>query len=91
MVTSGTVRSVLSAVAAALVEPGPSPVVRLDLVNGWGDTLTIRMHTPIDRRSEERSVVLDLRDVVQRAVHGRRARVEVVWASRQGDDVHRNR
>jgi hypothetical protein len=77
VVTAATTRQVLRAVAEAITPDCHDAVTRVDIRDGWGGAIHVRVYTGVPRHSDvefpER-----LRAAVARVVPARH-RVEVVW------------
>jgi hypothetical protein len=74
-----TTREVLQAVARTVPETGEDLVTRVDIRDGWGGVVHIRVHTLL-RRGADEEFARRLRQEVARAVNVRH-RVEIVWSS----------
>ncbi len=79
MVAANTAKKILHAVADALPDTGPSLLDRLELIEGWGETLVVRLHATVVRQADSSHEAYRLRDAVAGSVVRRRSRVEIVW------------
>lgn len=81
MVPANTVKKVLEAIAAAHPSSGGSLLDRLDVVDGWGDTLIVRLHATVAQHEDGDHQAHRLREAVAEAIGERRRRVEIVWVA----------
>lgn len=79
MVAVSTTRRVLEAVARVLPVNGDDVVTRVDVRDGWGGAVHVRVHSRL-ARAEAGSLGPELRAAMAAAVPGRHT-VEIVWAS----------
>jgi hypothetical protein len=79
VVTARTARLVLEAVAGCLPPHGGDVITRIDLRNGWGGAVHVRVHTLLSR-NDGSALGQKLRAAVADAVSGRHT-LEIVWAS----------
>lgn len=79
MVDARTVKKILRAVAEAHPASGPTLLHRLDLMEGWGDMLIVRLHATVSPQADLSHEARRLRNAVQDAIGERRRQVEIVW------------
>jgi hypothetical protein len=79
VVAARTARMVLEAVAEAMPRQGGNVVTRVDIVDGWGGLIQVRVHTLLSRDADS-ELPARLGAAMARSVSGRH-RVGVVWAS----------
>lgn len=79
MVEVTTTRRVLEAVAGVLPPVGEDVVTRVDVHDGWGGAVHVRVHSRLCR-NDSGDFAKRLRAAMASAVPGRHT-VEIVWAS----------
>ncbi len=79
MVGGLTTREVLEAVARTIPDTAEGVVTRVDIRDGWGGAVHVRVHT-LRRRGEDEEFGRRLRQEVAEAVRVRHL-VEIVWSS----------
>jgi hypothetical protein len=72
-------KQVLQAVAGSLPDDGENVLTKLELYEGWGDILVVRLH--VADRAGDRGLAKRVRESVTDAVGERRHQVEIVWCS----------
>ncbi|MGP0031514.1 MAG: hypothetical protein ACLPVF_13530 [Acidimicrobiales bacterium] len=65
----------------ALVGHDTDGLTRLDVRKGWGDVITVSLHTSEAPTPARREAYAGFRDSVTEALGGQRHRVEIVWSS----------
>lgn len=79
MVAASTARRVLQALASVLPDDGADLVTRVDIHDGWGGAIHVRVHTGLDR-ARHKELATQIRQAVGRELNVRH-RVELVWAA----------
>ncbi len=72
-------KQVLQAVAESLPDDGENVLTKLEVYEGWGDILVVRLH--VSDRAGDRGLAKRARELVADAVGERRHQVEIVWYS----------
>ena len=72
-------RRVLAAVAEVLPDDGCNHLARLDIRQGWGNTLNVRLYTTMHQSEGGREFGTKLREAVAHALEDERHTVEIVW------------
>jgi len=79
VVAVDTTRGVLLALAQALPDEGSDLVTRLEIHDGWGGAVHVRIQTQVPRSAAGRELETRLRAAVGTALGQRRHRVEMRW------------
>lgn len=79
MVRPEVTRRVLTRLGEALPDDRHDFVNRIDIRDGWGDTIFVRVHSPLPRTPENHDRWTRLQSAVASALEGERHRVEIAW------------
>ena len=66
-------------VGEALPDDRHDFVNRIDIRDGWGDAIFVRVHSPLPRTPENHDRWTRLQSAVESVLEGERHRVEIAW------------
>ena len=79
MVSAETARLILQGIAEAMPLQGDDVVTRVEIRDGWGGAIHVRVHSLLPRGGDQ-ELGMRIRTSIARLV-AERHRVEIVWAS----------
>lgn len=72
-------KRVLAAVAQVLPDDGQNHLPKLEIWQGWGHILSIRLYTTMSQSTAGREFAAKLREAIAEALGNQRHTVEIVW------------
>ena len=81
MVAFETTKRVLRALADTLPGEGGAPSTRVEVLDGWGDVVLVRIHARESAAPDARELVVAIRSAIEEALGAIRHRVEIAWDS----------
>jgi hypothetical protein len=88
---NGATRRLLTALAGAIPEEGPSQLTGLSIRQGWGGIVNVRVHTSASPTAADWELGRALSTAVQIALDGRRHELSFVWEPTPQDIQRRSR
>jgi hypothetical protein len=79
MIAVSTTRQLLLAIAEALPEEGHDLVTRLEIWEGWGSVVHVRVHTGLPRSVGQRPLT-EIKGAIESSLGSQRHRVEIAWS-----------